>query len=65
MPKVRFYDTFLGGLRQCLHCHRSGARRLLGGGNGCHPGHRPVAVHPADEWTKMGALLGFWLVGVL
>jgi hypothetical protein len=20
---------------------------------------------PADEWTKMGALLGFWLVGVL
>jgi hypothetical protein len=24
-----------------------------------------AAVRPVDEWTKMGALLGFWLVGVL
>ncbi len=24
-----------------------------------------AAVHTADEWRKMGALLGLWLVGVL
>jgi hypothetical protein len=25
----------------------------------------PPPLRPADEWTEMGALLGFWLVGVL
>jgi hypothetical protein len=37
---------------------------VSGGGGRCHC-CRAATGRPVDEWKKMGALLGFWLVGVL
>ncbi len=40
-------------------------RQLVGGGGGRRQCCRAATGRPADEWTKKGALLGCWLVGVL
>ena len=36
-----------------------------GSGGSRFPGRHPAAACPADEWLKIGALLGFWMVGML